>query len=186
MTGVDHEMKKIFLVVFGLSIVSSPVIADTPYAGQELRSIKSLSARDIEALRNGEGMGFAKLAELNHYPGPKHVLDLAQELDLTPQQRAQTEALFVEMQTKAKNLGQDLLQAEADLDLAFARRDIDAESLEKAVLEIGEIRARLRFVHLDAHLRQRNVLSETQIETYDRLRGYGNADVDHSKHSSHH
>ena len=37
-------------------------------------------------------MGLAKAAELNHYPGPAHVLTLATELALTPDQKARTDA----------------------------------------------------------------------------------------------
>jgi len=40
----------------------------TPYAGQQARSIKALSADDVAALLKGEGMGMAKAAELNGYP----------------------------------------------------------------------------------------------------------------------
>jgi hypothetical protein len=53
------------------------------YAGQQTRAIKALSSEDIAALRNGEGMGMAKAAELNGYPGPAHVLALAAQLGLT-------------------------------------------------------------------------------------------------------
>jgi len=54
-----------------------------PYTGQEMRDIKLLSDKDIQSLQNGTGEAFggmAKLAELNGYPGPRHVLDMASEL----------------------------------------------------------------------------------------------------------
>ena len=60
-----------------------PLAADkpaTPYAGQQARTIKSLSKEDIAALLNGKGMGMAKAAELNGYPGPVHLLELVQQL----------------------------------------------------------------------------------------------------------
>ncbi|MDH3339414.1 MAG: hypothetical protein OEM85_10705 [Gammaproteobacteria bacterium] len=179
-------MKCILLVAVGLTAAFSPADAESPYEGQELRSIKSISPKEIEALKNGEGMGFAKLAELNHFPGPKHVLDLAQELDLTPVQLAETELLFAAMQSDARVLGHELLEAEAALDRAFAENEIDSESLEDALLKIGEIGARLRFVHLDAHLRQKHLLTAVQIDLYDESRGYGRKDLDHAGHSLHH
>ncbi len=182
----DISMKKICLIVASLLTATTAAAADSPYAGQELRSIKSLSPQDIEALRNGEGMGFAKPAELNHYPGPRHVLDLAQELGLTPAQVTQTEALFAQMQSDAKDLGEELLDAEAALDRAFTDGDIDAETLEETLLEIGQIRARLRLVHLEAHLRQKALLTDEQIALYDKLRGYGSKGMDHTGHSGHH
>ncbi len=182
----NDQVMNISLIVFALAVAMSVSAAESPYAGQEHRSIKSMSPQEIEALKRGEGMGFAKLAELNHYPGPKHVLDLAQQLSLTPTQVAETRLLFDDMQSKAIAIGHELLAAEAELDHAFANDEINAEMLESALLEIGEIRARLRFVHLEAHLRQKRLLTDTQITLYDQARGYGQDGVDHAGHSSHH
>lgn len=179
-------MKQILIILTGLTLTISLAGAQSPYAGQEHRSIKSMSPQEIQALQKGAGMGFAKLAELNHFPGPKHVLELSQQLGLTPDQLAETNVLFADMQFKAKSLGRELLAAEAALDHAFENDEITAETLEKTLLEIGEIRARLRFVHLEAHLRQRALLTDEQVISYDALRGYGRDDVDHSSHSSHH
>src|SRR5262249_1929289 len=50
--------------------------SSNPYAGQQSRSIKALSEDDIAALLKGAGIGLAKAAELNGYPGPAHVLAL--------------------------------------------------------------------------------------------------------------
>lgn len=62
----------------------------SPYRGEEVRNIKALSEQEIEAYLSGQGMGYAKAAELNSYPGPKHVLELARELGLSPAQEEQT------------------------------------------------------------------------------------------------
>jgi hypothetical protein len=78
------------VLVFAACVLAMPVLAHspmTPYAGQQARTIKALSDEDIAALLKGDGMGFAKAAELNGYPGPKHVLDLAEKLKLTDAQR---------------------------------------------------------------------------------------------------
>ena len=56
---------------------------EQPYAGLESRAIKALAPSEVEDLRQGNGMGMALPAELNGYPGPRHVLDLAEELNLT-------------------------------------------------------------------------------------------------------
>lgn len=98
-------------------LASSPVAAqESPYAAEEGRDISSLSAEEVDALRSGDGMGLAKLAELNHFPGPRHVLDLAAELGLTQEQLRKTEALFEEMNQNAIALGEELLEAERALD----------------------------------------------------------------------
>jgi Spy/CpxP family protein refolding chaperone len=176
---------KTILPIWLLFVLPFPeAIAEAPYAGQEQRHIKSLSATEIASLKNGDGMGFAKLAELNHYPGPKHVLELASELGLTDSQMAQTESLFTDMRNSARSLGRDLLDAEAALDRAFEENTLDADGLESALLAIGELRARLRYVHLEAHLRQRLLLSEEQVGMYDKIRGYRQSEHDHGGHAS--
>ena len=129
-------------------------------------------------MRNGGGMGFAKPAELNHYPGPKHVLQLADELGLTASQRAATNTLHDEMQQKAIVLGDELLQQEYKLDSLFSGQNADAQNLRTILEQIGQLRAKLRYVHLEAHLRQKEILDARQVEEYDRLRGY----VDHTQH----
>src|SRR4051812_39523929 len=65
-----------------------------PYAGQDARDIKSLSAEDIAELRRGGGWGFAKAAELNGMPGPAHLLELKDQIGLTPDQVAAVQAIF--------------------------------------------------------------------------------------------
>ena len=73
-------------------------VIQSPYVGQETRGIKALSQADIEGLLAGAGTpfgGMAKPAELNGYPGPRHVLDAVEagEFDLTTDQREQVEVL---------------------------------------------------------------------------------------------
>jgi Spy/CpxP family protein refolding chaperone len=180
-------MRKI--VLLGISILAGASFAadKAPYAGEELRSIKSLSPQEVESLRSGQGMGFAKLAELNHYPGPKHVLELADDLELTPSQRARTEEIFKRMQDRAVALGEQLLEAEIDLGRHFEDGTIDPQSLEDALLRIGEIRGRLRHVHMNAHLEQKRVLTAQQITKYDEIRGYLGSASNHTEHhESHH
>jgi hypothetical protein len=156
----------------------------SPYSGEEQRSIKSLSAEEIRSLNRGDGMGFAKLAELNHFPGPKHVLSISEELGLSPSQQTDTKALFEEMRRRAVAIGNELLLAESQLDKKFESGIIDTEGLERDLLDIGKLRASLRFVHLEAHLRQKKLLKPDQIRKYDAIRGYHGVlhhDRDHSE-----
>ena len=155
-----------------MKMLSAAVAAQSPYAGEQDRAIKSLSEKEVAALRRGAGMGMARPAELNRYPGPRHVLEHAEELELSDAQVAETQALFGEVRRKATELGEAIIEAEQELERMFARGRVDSESLEDALLVIGELRAKLRFVHLDAHLRQAEVLGPEQITAYIRLRGY--------------
>lgn len=145
----------------------------SPYAGDVSRTIKSLSPDEVDGYLAGGGMGFARAAELNGYPGPRHVLDLAGPLELDDAQRARTQALFDAMQARASALGADLVARERELDRLFAGGTIDARSLERLVAEIGALQAQIRLAHLATHLEQKAILTPHQVMTYDRLRGYG-------------
>ncbi len=154
-----------------------------PYAGQQTREIKALSADDVEGYLAGKGMGFAKSAELNHYPGPLHLLELGEELGLTPAQLREIEAIRGAMKAEAMVLGAEIVEQESRLDGLFADRRADDDGVEELTGIIAGLRGRLRAVHLKAHLRTTPLLSETQIAGYDSLRGYGS--MDHTAHGAH-
>jgi Spy/CpxP family protein refolding chaperone len=145
---------------------------ESPYSGEEQRRVASLSEKEIESLMRGDGMGFAKLAELNHFPGPKHVLDLSEQLGLSTSQVDATRQLYEEMRRNAVKCGEQLVQAESRLDEAFKDGSVSAASLEAALLDIEKIRAHLRYIHLESHLRQTAILTTEQVARYDELRGY--------------
>lgn len=115
-------------------LIALPVLAAevSPYAGQEAREIKSLSEAEIADLLAGKGMGYAKVAELNGYPGPAHVLELADELGLSAEQLAQTKLVFERMETSARQLGAELVAAERALDALFGNRAVTLSSIERS------------------------------------------------------
>ncbi len=172
--------------VFGISLctLAVAVFADTisPYIGQETRDIKALSQQEVEGYLNGRGMGYAKAAELNHHPGPRHVLDMAKELSLTEEQILLSQEIFSAMKAEATTLGIQLLEKEKQLDQGFADGSIEPSALKTLLTEIAKIQANIRYTHLKAHLELRPLLTKHQIMRYDHLRGYGNT---HSSDHSH-
>ena len=145
------------------------------YAGQEKREIKALSDEDIKNLQEGNGMGFAKVAELNGFPGPKHILENEAELNLSKEQKQAVEKSFNEMKTQAKELGGKVIEKEKQFDVLFQQNKIEnAEMLRSKTEEIAKLKGDLRSVHLAAHLEMKKVLSSEQIEQYKKLRGYSN------------
>ncbi|HMB53241.1 MAG TPA: hypothetical protein VKU40_07990 [Thermoanaerobaculia bacterium] len=170
-------------LVAAAGLLAAPVMAQppshtpshtpSPYAGEEGRDIKALSTAEVDGLLAGAGMGYAKAAELNRHPGPKHVLELADELRLSPEQRTATEAAFERMAAAAKDLGSRLVAAERDLDRAFAAGGLDADELRRRTAAIADLEGELRYVHLAAHLEMRALLDERQVAHYEWLRGYG-------------
>ena len=145
---------------------------ESPYVELQDRAIKALSQEEVRALREGEGMGFALAAELNGYPGPKHVLEMAAALDMTREQIARVTVVYREMNERARRLGTRLVQAERDLDRAFAEASVDASRLATLVREAGAVRTELRLAHLEAHLEVTSILDRDQVHRYRDLRGY--------------
>ena len=173
-------MKCFSILLATLLLVTSLLsMAESPYAGQEEREIKALSKTMVMDYLSGKGLGFAKAAELNRYPGPSHVLELANELDLAEKQIIQTREIFNSMEIQAKSLGKKFIAMEEKLDKKFSEGRINEKSLKAIVSNIGSLKAEIRYVHLNAHLKQKEVLTQKQIAAYHRLRGYG------KKHNHH-
>src|SRR6516164_3098797 len=166
-----------------LAIVATTAtgIAQTtsPYVGQEQRTIKALSDEEIRDLLEARGMGSAKAAELNSYPGPLHVLQLANELGLSDAQRKGTDALYANMRQRALSIGRQIVEAERTLDRAFANGAIEPATLRSQVHAIATLQGELRAVHLEAHLAQRSLLTPEQIARYDVIRGYRRSPAPH-------
>jgi len=146
--------------------------AHQPYSGLEARPIKALSDQQIADLKAGRGMGMALAAELNGYPGPVHVLELAEPLGLTPGQRERMAELFEAMKAEAVALGETLIAAEASLDRQFAAKTVTKAGLVESVQAIAALQAALRAAHLKYHLATVEVLTRDQVARYAELRGY--------------
>jgi len=136
------------------------------------RAIKSLSDSDIKELRRGGGWGLALSAELNGMPGPAHLLELRDQIPLTQDQVAKTEALFDDMRKSAIQIGERLITAETALETAFAKGAVDEAVLRRLLAEAESARTQLRFVHLSQHLKTVQYLRPEQIKRYNFLRGY--------------
>lgn len=160
-----------------LSATSNDSAIYSPYAGQESRGIKALSQEDTAGLLAGAGTpfgGMAKPAELNGYPGPRHVLDAVEagEFELTSEQREQTEALYEEMRSEAIELGQQIIDIENVIDDAFLAGAITEALLREKISESARIYGQLRVVHLRSHLVMTEILTPQQVAQYNDLRGY--------------
>ena len=149
----------------------------SPYVGQEIRRIKALSQNDVEGLLKGTGRtfgGMAKVAELNSYPGPIHVLDAdeAGQLELTSEQKQKTKDVYDVMHNNSVKLGKQLIDIEQEVDAAFKNETITEQFLQEKITESAKNYGELRFGHLRAHLSMVDILTPKQIKRYDKLRGY--------------
>ena len=126
-----------------------------------------------EGLREGRGMGLALAAETNGYPGPRHALELAEALELTPEQREKTQRLLDEMDSQARGLGERLMREEEALDALFAGKRASKAELVRVVNAAAETEAKLKIVHLETHLAMMTILTPAQVTSYVELRRAG-------------
>lgn len=162
-----------------LLLASPAAFSQTPYSGLQMRGIKVLSDQQIADLQAGRGMGLALAAELNGYPGPSHVLELADKLDLTSDQHTGVKALFDSMKAGALPLGSKLIQQESELDRQFATWIVTPASLAVSTASVAVTQGELRETHLKYHLSTAALLTPDQIKRSAELCGYDDQSIHH-------
>ncbi|NIM52585.1 MAG: hypothetical protein GTN62_08235 [Gemmatimonadales bacterium] len=168
-------MKRVSTLVLlfpALLILSTLQAQESPYVHAQQREIKALSPEEVAGYLAGEGMGFALAAELSSYPGPKHTLELAEPIGLTPRQRTETQRVFEVMRQAAIRLGGEIVARERQLDSLFAHGSITQDQLRGLVNDLARLRGELRYAHLRAHLEMKQILTPEQVRRYVGLRGY--------------
>lgn len=126
-------------------------------------------AQERAAIERGEGFGMAMAADRNGYAGPKHALELREQLKLSAEQVAAMEKLRAAMLEQALAKGRELLAAEEQLEKMFREGRSESE-LQAQTLRIGTLRAEVRWVHLRTHLAAEKVLTADQKAAYQKLR----------------
>jgi hypothetical protein len=165
------------IAVFCISTIlsfSAAAQGHNPYQGQQDRAIKALSDSEVKQYLAGAGMGYARAAELNGFPGPMHALELADRLRLTIDQRADIQRLMDQHKAHARAIGAKRVAAEKSLDDLFRSGAVDQERLAEAVRTTAQIDGEYRLSHLDTHRQMKALLSEHQVAMYNKLRGYSN------------
>ncbi|HVR42447.1 MAG TPA: hypothetical protein VMS56_03290 [Thermoanaerobaculia bacterium] len=140
-------------------------------AGWSSETPSSMTGEQMKGYLEGAGMGLAKPAEMHSYPGPMHVLELAEGLGLTEEQRSAVEVVHRRMKERAMQLGRGVVDAERRLDRLFAGGEVSEAVLERTLAVIAGLQGDLRGVHLRAHIETRDLLTAEQVHEYDRLRG---------------
>ncbi|HSM34929.1 MAG TPA: Spy/CpxP family protein refolding chaperone [Longimicrobiales bacterium] len=152
--------------------------AHSPYAGMATVEGTTMTAEEVDGLRAGQGMRLALPAELNGFPGPLHVLELADRLEISDEVRAEVETIRGEMLAAAQRQGAAVIAADRALATAFraasgGSRDAPSEvEIARLSAALGEARGQLQAIHLAAHLRTRALLTPEQRRRYEHLRGY--------------
>lgn len=179
-------MRSLLFAAAAWSALAAFAQPSIPYAGQQTRNVKAYSDAEVADLLAGRGMGLARSAELNAYPGPQHVLELADKLGLTPAQRTATEALIPSMRAAARKYGAELIARERELDALFGEGRASPENVRAALDAAAMAQARVRQAHLDAHIEQRAILTAEQVSSYQKLRGYDDSAAHRGEHRGEH
>src|SRR5262245_65908219 len=156
------------LTVACLSLVSLLAVASAaedprtaPYRHQTQSSLRGFSEAEVAELRAGTGMGLARAAELNSYPGPRHILDAihAGRLQASPTQVRQLQEIFDEMRSDARRIGAQILSEEEQLETAFRTTTIAEHDLRARLAQIASLKGEFRVTHLRAPLLAKAVLN---------------------------
>lgn len=92
---------------------------------------------------------------------------------MTPEQVEAIERVYQQMRKEAIDEGERLISREQALEGAFSNRAVTEGTLRDMLEVIEESRSNLRYIHLAAHLRTLEILTDDQIARYNTLRGYG-------------
>jgi len=142
----------------------------TPEGGAHHELVQAYEKAFAENVAAGRGFGMAFAADQNGYPGPLHVLELKDRLNLTADQEARVRSLLAAMFAESTPRGARLLESEARLRGLFAGGRADEASVRAAVAEVERARADVRLVHLGFHLKTRDVLTDDQRRVYHEAR----------------
>ena len=126
---------------------------------------------DKDQLLKGEVMGQTLLAEKNNFPSPQKILELKDELGLMKDQLKKIDEMLKNLPVSIAVKGQEIVEAEEDLDKAFASGNINEKTLRARLESIGKLRADLRFTHLQVYLKMKQILSINQWERLMELVG---------------
>ncbi len=124
--------------------------------------LSGVSETEKEALLQGAGLGAGMIAMMNGYPGPKHVLEMGDELGLSAEQRETIGTIYGEGKARFVELGTELVAKDEALTALFESGSASTGEVEDLAREIGELQGELRAAHLNAHVETYEALSSEQ------------------------
>ena len=139
--------------------------------GMDGGMLGGVSAQEKEALLKGAGLGAGMIAMMNGYPGPKHVLEMGDELGLTAEQRESIGKTYGKVKAESVEFGTELVEKDEKLTALFASGSVSTGEVEKLSREIGELQGRVRAAHLNAHVETYDALTPAQREQLSSMQG---------------
>jgi Spy/CpxP family protein refolding chaperone len=124
---------------------------------------------DKEQLLSGGATGQTVVAEKNGFPAPQKVVSFKDQLGLTKDQLKKMNEIITNLPIAATIKGQDIVEAEEELNKLFESGTINEKTLRTKLERIGKMRAELRFVHLQVYLKEKLILTAKQWERLKEL-----------------
>lgn len=153
----------------GLLIINNAVLAAEENI--EISPNSTLSIKEVDAYLTGKSLDFAKTAEIHHYPSPKQVLKLENQLSLAKPQINRTIMLNKLMRKYTIKAGREIVIKERQLYKLFAEEPVNLEEVEKLVKEIAALKGEIRFIHLKTNVSQKALLNEYQVSLIEGKNG---------------
>jgi Spy/CpxP family protein refolding chaperone len=125
---------------------------------------------DKDQLLKGEAAGQNLVAEQNGYPSPQKIVSLKDQIGLTKDQLKKIKEIVTNLSISAVVKGQEIIDAEEELNKLFASGDVNERTLRIKLERIGKMRAELRFMHLQMYLREKQILTAKQWERLKELK----------------
>jgi Spy/CpxP family protein refolding chaperone len=122
---------------------------------------------DRDQLLKGDAAGQTLVAEKNGFPAPQKIILSKDQLGLTKDQLKKINEITTNLPISATVKGQDIIEAEEELNKLFESGTINEKTLRAKLERIGKMRADLRFVHLQVYLKEKQILS---VKQWERLR----------------
>ena len=158
-------MKFSFYLICSLYFISSVVLASHSEEESSFEDT-SLTKEEVNAYLTGGSLGFDRVADINHFPNPKKVIEIKSLLNLNRAQNNRTTISYKLMRKYAIKTGRKIVRKENQLNNLFQQSNVDLSAVKKLVSEIAILKGELRFIHLRARVNQKSYLTNEQISTY--------------------
>ena len=124
---------------------------------------------DKDQLLSGKADGQTLVAERNGFPDLQKIISHKEQLGLTKDQIKKLNEVLTNLSVSATVKGQEIVDAEGDLNKLFESGTISEKALRTKLEQIGKMRADLRFVYLQVYLKGKQILTAKQWERLKEL-----------------
>jgi len=164
-------MQKIYFFNF-LLFTATNLMAQTPDSLLKPSPVKTLTARQYDALMKGEDLyNMSLAADVNGFPSAQKALKHKKELDLSPAQTAALGKINTELQRKKIEMGGIIIKNERVIDSLFRTRKLNDGTIIFYTNRYGIYQGELRNAILQAAYKTYSLLTTAQVN---KLKQYKN------------